>query len=295
MKRAIWTTVVLSIVCAAGLAHAQAQPAAGQPAPIIWDAFTKPYKKYPVHFKRMGKVNVVKVKEGDVVKKDDVLMEQDTTEEKAELAILKFDAENEYPVKGAEMKFNLAKLEFEAKDLLFKNDPGRKLERERAKAEMDVAEVQILQAKTELEQKKLKYEQQKTMVNNMTLKADSDGVVQELINDLGSTVDPTRPSLVIVQNNPLIVVVNLPGMGTLQLKPGETMRVSYDKKKWLDAKVSFLSPEANAMTRQGLRTVHLELPNAEGVPAGLPVYVEVPAKVMAGQNGGVGGVAASAR
>jgi multidrug resistance efflux pump len=296
MKRVIWAMVV-SIGAVAGMAQAQGQPAgaAQQASPIIEGAYTKPYKKFPVHFKQMGKVNVVKVKEGDVVKKDDILMEQDMAQEKAELAIYKLDAENRFPIQGAEMKHKLAQLEFEAKDKLFTNDPGRRLERERAKAEMDVAWVQIKQAETELEQKKLKYEQQQQMVNNMTLKADSDGVVQELINDLGSTVDPTKPSLVIVQNNPLVVVVHLPGMGTLQLKNGETIRVSYDRKNWMDAKVSYLSPEANAMTRQGLRTVHLELPNPEGVPAGLPVYVEVPPKVMAGQNGNVGGVAATAR
>jgi hypothetical protein len=37
------------------------------------------------------------------------------------------------------------------------------------------------------------------------------------------------------------------------------------------------------------------MPNPEGVPAGLPVHVEVPAKVLAGQNGNAGGVAATAR
>jgi multidrug efflux pump subunit AcrA (membrane-fusion protein) len=294
MKRVIWAMVV-SIGAVAGMAQAQGQPAgaAQQASPII-EAYTKPYKKFPVHFKQMGKINVVKVKEGDVVKKDDVLMEQDMTQEKAELAIYKFDAENRYPIEGAELKHKLAQLEFKAKERLYQNDKGRELEYERAKAEMDVAAVQIKQAETELEQKKLKYQQQQTVVDNMTLKADSEGVVQELLNDLGSTVDPTKPSLVIVQNNPLVVVVHLPGMGTLQLKNGEAIRVSYDRKTWMDAKVSYLSPEANAMTRQGLRTVHLELPNPDGVPAGLPVYVEVPPKVMAGQNGNAG-VAANAR
>jgi multidrug efflux pump subunit AcrA (membrane-fusion protein) len=265
---------------------AQAGAAAPAQATTILEAYTKPFKKYPVHFMKMGKVGEVKVKEGDVVKKGDPLMKQDTSVEEAEMAILKFDAENRYPIDAAEAKKRLAEVEFKAKDDLLKGDPGRRLEWERAKAELDVAAVQVKQAETELEQKKLKYQQQQTVVKNMTLVADSDGVVAELINDLGSTVDPTHPSLVLVQTNPVTVVVRLPSMATLQLKAGDKLRVSYDRKNWKDATVSFLSPEADAKTRLSLRTVHLDLPNPEAVPAGLQAYVEVPDKLMAVQNPG---------
>jgi RND family efflux transporter MFP subunit len=296
MKR-IWG-LILSVGVASGAgmiaapaaraqAQGQGQPAAGaqQAQTSIVEAYTKPFKKYSVHFMKMGKIGEVKVKEGDVVKKGDILMKQDTSVEEAELAILEFDARNTSPIVAAKAKLDLANVEFKAKDDLLKADPGRRLEWERAAADVKVADAQVKVAETELEQKKLKYQQQKTVIDKMTLRADSDGVVMELVNDLGSTVDPTRPSLTLVQVNPVTVVVRLPSMTTLQLKTGDKLRVSYDKKNWKEATVSFLSPEADAKTRLSLRTVHLDLPNPEGVPAGLQAYVEVPERLMAVQNG----------
>jgi multidrug efflux pump subunit AcrA (membrane-fusion protein) len=268
---------MVAAVAIASPALAQAQ---GQGSTVI-EVHTQPYKKFPVHFMRMGKISEVNVKLGDVVKKGDQLMKQDTSVEESELAILKFDAENLSAVKAAEKKFKLAELEFKMKERLYQSDKGRELEYERAKAEMEVAAVQVEQAKTELEQKKLKFKQQEVVVKNMTLRADSDGIVQELTNDLGSTVDPTHPSLVILQNSPVQAVLRLPSAATLTLKPGDKLRASYDKKNWREATVSFLSAEADAMTELSIRTIYLDLPNPEGVPAGLQAYVEVPDKLLA--------------
>jgi RND family efflux transporter MFP subunit len=291
MKRVI-SALVLCTVAAGGAAmifspvrvQAQGQPVKAGQSSII-EVHTQPYKKFPIHFMRMGKISEVHVKQGDAVKKGDPLMKQDTSVEEAELAILKFDAENLSAIKAAEKKLKLAELEFKMKERLYQNDKGRELEYERAKAEMEVAGVQVEQAKTELEQKKLKHNQQETILKNMTLRADSEGIVQELINDLGSTVDPTRPSLVIVQNNPVVAVLRLPSAATMSLKAGDKLRVSYDKKNWKDGTVTFMSAEADARTEESVRTIHLDVPNPEGVPAGLQAYVEVPDKLLAGAAG----------
>src|SRR5215216_1712240 len=106
MKR-LWG-IVLSMVVAAPASLAQAPgQGQGQGSSTIIEVHTQPYKKFPVHFMRMGKISEVNVKLGDVVKKGDQLMKQDTSIEEAELAILKFDAENELPVKAAEYKLTL--------------------------------------------------------------------------------------------------------------------------------------------------------------------------------------------
>jgi multidrug efflux system membrane fusion protein len=113
----------------------------------------------------------------------------------------------------------------------------------------------------------------------MTLLAPTDGVVKELINDIGSNIDPTKPVITVVENNPLLVEVQVPALASLQVKKGETLRVSYDKTTWKDATISFLSPQADAGS--GMRMIRLELPNPNGEPSGLQVFVELPDKLLA--------------
>jgi len=230
----------------------------------------------------MGIIRDVKVKEGDVVKKGDILLVQDDREDQAELRLLELDC-NEIPIKAAIEKANAAEVEFKYKDRM-KNDGAKvDLEWQKAKAEWEVAKYQVEQAKQELEQKKAKRDKQKQHVENMTLKAERDGVVKELINDVGSNIDPTKQVMTIVQNNPLTVQVQVPALASLQLKTNEKMRVSYDKKNWKDAKVTFLSPQADA--RSGWRMIHLELANPDGDPSGLQIFVELPDKLLATADG----------
>ncbi len=248
----------------------------------ITQGFTLPDKEYKVCFPTMGVIREVKIKEGDVIKKGDVLMKQDDREEVAELKLLDLDC-NDLPIKAAIEKAKAAEVEFQYKDKLKKDGAQNDLEWTRAKAEWDVLLVQIEQAKAELKQKEAKRDKQKQHVESMTLVAASDGVVKDLINDIGSNVDPTKPVITVVQNNPLTVEVQVPALASLQLKKNDKIRVSYDKKIWKDASVSFMSPQADA--RSGWRKIHLELPNPEGDPSGLQVFVELPEKLLASADG----------
>ena len=204
-------------------------------------------------------------------------MKQDDSEDRAELRILELDV-NDFPINAAQAKLKAAELDYQAKTNLNKASGGYSvLEVERALAERDVAKAQLDQAKQELEQKKAKRDKQTTHVNNMTMKADVNGVVKDLINDVGSNVDPTRPVMTVVDNSTLLVEVQVPAIASLQLKKGDTMRVSYDRKTWKDGTVSFMSPQADAQS--GMRMIRLEMPNPQGEPSGLQAFVELPEKL----------------
>jgi multidrug resistance efflux pump len=176
-----------------------------------------------------------------------------------------------------EAKLRVAESEYQSKLALKKSGAFNDLEVDRAKAERDVAAAQIEQAKDEVAQGEAKRDKQATHVTNMTLKADVDGVVKDLINDVGSNVDPTRPVMTLVDNSTLLVEVQVPAIASLQLKKGDPMRVSYDRKTWRDATVSFMSPQADAQS--GMRMIRLELPNPQGEPSGLQAFVELPEKL----------------
>lgn len=268
--------VSLLTICSGALAFAQTPGANNRIEP----GFTLPYLEYNICFPTIGVIKDVKVKEGDLVKKGDVLMVQNDDEERAELKILDIDANSDLPIKAAIAKRDVAKVEFEGKDRMKKaGNAFVELEWARAKAELEVAQLQVEQSQQEQEQKKAKRDKQATHIENMAIRAPEAGVVKQVLNQPGSNVDPTKPAIVLVANNPLLVQVNVSAIASLQLKKGDKMRVSYDKKDWRDASVSFLSPEADAGS--GLRVVKLELPNPNGDPAGLQIFVELPEKLMA--------------
>ncbi len=257
-------------------------PAAGGAERNITQALTLPFKEYKISFPTMGVIKEVRVKEGDVIKKGDMIMKQDDSEDRAELRLLELDV-NDYPIRAAEFKLEAAEAEFQGKERMKAQGAGSDLEWQHAKAERDVAKVQIEASRQELKQKEAKRDKQGIHVTNMTLLAPTDGVVKELINDIGSNIDPTKPVVTVVENNPLLVQVQVPALASLQLKTGEKLRVSYDKKSWKGAAVCFLSPEADAGA--GVRMIRLELPNPDGDPSGLQVFVELPDKLLASANG----------
>jgi RND family efflux transporter MFP subunit len=269
----------------AGAQQPQQQNALGIPSESnIQPAFTLPLKEYKISFPTMGVIKEVKVKEGDVVKKGDVLMKQDDSEDRAELRVL--DAAIKQAKGGiavGKAKLRVAESEFKSKTRLKNSGAFNELEVERAEAERDVAAEQIQQAESEVAQAEAKRDRQATHVENMTLKADVSGVVKELINDLGSNIDPTRPVLTIVDNSSLLVQVQVPAIASLQVKKGDKLRVSYDRKNWRDATVSFLDPQADAQS--GMRMLRLEMPNPQGEPSGLQAFVELPDKLLATADG----------
>ena len=94
MKRVAW---LLAVVVAGGAASTWTRgedkaalpplvlPQDRNSADRIQPALTEPNREYQISFPTMGVIKEVRVKEGEPVKKDQVLMVQDATEEVAEL------------------------------------------------------------------------------------------------------------------------------------------------------------------------------------------------------------------
>lgn len=242
---------------------------------------TKPADEKPVElrFKGAGLIKSVAVKKGDAVKADQVLMAQDDIDEQAELEIRKKDA-TDIRIKAAEVSADAKWAEFKRVKNIHDADGKNDAEFEKAQAEAKLADLNIVQEKQDLEVKKAKVEQQQKIVNRMTLHSPTDGIVQAVEAHVGEMVDPSKPAVVtIVNNNPLIVEVNLPTAQSLKLKIDQPMRVSYDRKNWKEARVSYLAPMADAAS--GMQTINLKLPNPENQVSGLQIYVELPDTLVA--------------
>src|SRR6266700_1233228 len=172
MKRVVW-----GLVAALGLGLFARAENAPVPDRNLRQAFTLPYKEYKVSFPTMGVIREVRIKEGDVIRKGDVLMVQDDREDRAELQILELDV-NPFAIDAAEAKLRAAEVELKFKENLNKVNGGTSmLEVEQKTAERDVAKAQRDSARQELKQKEAKRNKQQQHVENMSLKAETDGVV----------------------------------------------------------------------------------------------------------------------
>src|SRR6478735_5750285 len=109
MNRVVWRLVACAAVFCSPTALRADNPTSDR---NVKQAFTLPFKEYKISFPTMGVIKEVKVKEGDVIKKGDMIMKQDDSEDKAELRLLELDV-NEYPIKAAEFKLEAAEADFQ--------------------------------------------------------------------------------------------------------------------------------------------------------------------------------------
>ena len=279
--------VLLAGVCinAAAPNDAQTPPKAMDTQPGI----TRPSERRQLSLKMMDVIWDVKVKPGDAVKTGDVLLTEDTREEVINLQIVTLEAESEATVKGAEVAVEAAvvtlankEVEFKRVEDMFKKHVANPSEFDKAKLDVDIAKLEITKAKWDLEKVKVEHAQrgaqvkkQAAVIERMQIVSPIDGIVEDILLKKGEVVDPQKPVMVVVKNDPLWVEVFLPTNVSLKLKPGQELPVKYESDdKARPAKVIYLSPVADPGA--GVQLVRLELPNPEARPAGLQVTVIPP-------------------
>jgi RND family efflux transporter MFP subunit len=289
--------VLMAGVCisAAGPNSTQTMPKPTEPQPGI----TRPSERRQLSLKVMDVIWDVKVKPGDVVKAGDVLLTEDTREEVINLQIITLEAESEATVKGAEVaveasKVTLANKEVELKraEGMFANKVIGPSDYDKAKLDVDIAKLEISKAKWDLEktrvengQRKLQVKRQAATIDRMQISSPIDGIIEDVLLKKGEVVDPQKPVIIVVKNDPLWVEAFLPISVSMKLKIEQELQVKYDfEDKPRKAKVIFLNPVADASA--GVQMVRLELPNPEGKFAGMQVTVYPPgaaAPVAAGK------------
>jgi multidrug efflux system membrane fusion protein len=247
----------------------------------VLKGFTLPFGNKPtaLGFEGPGFVKTVNVKEGQHVKVGQILMTQDSSKEEFDLQGMRLDA-SDVAVKAAEAEYESQEANFSIIENAYKNNgAGNEAEYAKATADKKESALQIIKEKQDQKIKQAKVAKQEQIIKDMKLVSPVDGYVQTVESHVGENVDPSKPVLTIVQNDPLIVQMEMRTEMAQKLEIGRTMNVSYDQQKWMSAKVTFKQPMAN--TGGGTQTVHLELANPEGRDSGQFIYMELPADLTA--------------
>lgn len=252
--------------------------AMAQTAPDVVPGVTKPYAHPKPGVNGMGTVLELPVKEGQVVKKDDVLLRQDDRAEQVELQRLQKEAESNVRVEAAEADLKLKEAQYKREKDLLASGNSNPFAVEEAQSKWIYADAQAKVAKLEQEKAKLDAEKQRIKVDQMTIRSAYDGRVESIDVEVGDATDPQKPLMTIAQNDPLKIEFYLPTAQAKRLKMGQQLQVRYtDDENWMPAAVTYKAPIADAAS--DTQKIGLEMKNTDGHDSGMQVLVKLPPEV----------------
>ena len=148
-------------------------------------AITNPSADIILSFVQPGRITEVNIKEGQWVKAGQVLVQQDDSVEKIQLAQLKARSENTIQIEASEASLAQKRVDLKKLEKAAIRKAATELEVEHAKLEVKVAELSLQLATFEHGQAKRKYNELKVQVEKMGLKSPIDGKIEKIHVETG--------------------------------------------------------------------------------------------------------------
>ena len=243
------------------------------------EGISQPSADVALSFVRPGKIIKVPVKDGDKVKKGQLLSELDSELESSKISQLKAELLND--VKTRAEKAKIAQKEKDLQDLenAVKDGAG-------TQKEVDTAKLEILQMKFNLEtlefeklQIQQKIEEQEIYKSQSSLHSPVDGLIEKVDIETGESVERLKEVFRIVKVDPLWIDVNIPLENAGNLKEGAQLFVKFKDslgKHTITKKGSIIFRSAVADPGSETLNFRLEVENPELRLAGERVIVLVP-------------------
>jgi RND family efflux transporter MFP subunit len=247
-------------------------------------AITTPSADTTLSFVQPGRIAKVFIKEGDLVKADQFLVQQDDTVDRVRLAQLDADSTNMVNIEAGKASLAQKKVDLQKLERAASLNAATELEVEHAKLEVKIAELSLDLAIFEHEQAVRKYEEAKLKIDNMTLKSPIRGRIEKVEVETGESVNALESVVRVVQIDPLWIDVPVPLTNASTLTRDCTSQVYFPgpNKIVVDGKIIFIAAVADAGSST-LR-VRIEVPNKAKRPAGEHVTVVFSTSQEKGEN-----------
>lgn len=214
-----------------------------------------------------GQIASLPVKEGDVVKKGQVLLEMWNDDLNAQLRLAKSEIlASQARIKAACVIADVSKKEAKRLTSLRKKGLASDDKTEHAVGEAKSRQAACQAAKSTAEVSKARLSVAQAALERTQLKAPFDGTVAEITGELGEFVTPspigvpTPPAVDIIDTSCLYVLAPIDEVDAPEIKPGMPARISFDayKKKFFTGKVRRIAPYVFDREKQA-RTVDIEV------------------------------------
>lgn len=176
-----------------------------------------------------GSISVLKVREGDRVKKGQLLIQLDAQENQATAAVASAVIdEAQRGLDEAISRRKLADTTFDRYNNLFKEQAISRQEFDVKQSEKEVAAQGVARAESRLSQAREGSKASATMSGYTRIVAPVSGIVASKQADLGATVFPSQPLLTIEDDGSYQLELALPENVAAKVKPGTSLQVTLD-------------------------------------------------------------------
>ncbi|MBX3384371.1 MAG: efflux RND transporter periplasmic adaptor subunit [Phycisphaeraceae bacterium] len=242
-------------------------------------AVTNPGIDAVMGFSLPTQISEVLVRGGQEVSKGDLLIRGDDAEDLALLRLQKVRTETDLPVQRARKQMELAETEFRIQQEVAAKGGSSPQQVERAKLASEVARIDYENARVQQTQEVIQQERIEARVDKFRLRAPFDGVVDQVMMDMGQVVAENEKIIRIVSVDTLWLDAPAPTSDplTLTLKRGDPAWVLLDvagTPRLVEGKVKEAAPTADPASRT--RRIRVEIANPKGpdrLLSGEPCYV----------------------
>ena len=242
-----------------------------------YECLIEPNQTVEVRSSVEGVIEKVVVKRGDRVRAGQVLVQLESSVERAAVETARFRAEAGGRLAAAKNRFDYAsKKQIRSQELHSQNFVSAQV-RDEADAEKRISESELRDAQENSELARYEYRQAQDLLNRRMLRSPFNGVVMDrMLNpgDLAESGTGRKPILKLAQVEPLRVEVVLPIAAYGKLKAGDSAEVMPEGMggRYV-AKVTVIDSVFDSAS--GTFGARLELPNAAGkLPAGIRCRVD---------------------
>lgn len=255
----------------------------------VFDGIIEPSEVVDVGTPSRGVIARIEVEKSDEVRAGQVLVELDSTVERATAARAGAQSKIEGEIKLQQEKLAFAKRAYDRLDDLFISKAISTQKKDEAETEVAIAQYRLQKAKENQELAKLDLQRARAMLNQRRIKSPIAGVVMERFVSPGEFVDDT-PLLRLARIDPLQVEVVLPATMFGRLKKGMLALVHSELQQEQEYQAQVNIVDRVLDSASGTFRVRLLLPNPDyQIASGLKCTVSFPGledtSVLAGEEG----------
>ena len=236
-------------------------------------AVTIPSADVTLSFIQPGQIANVRIREGDLVKENQVLVQQDNAAEKEQLSMIREESEDTTQIEAQQAHLAQKREYLKSLEWAAERGAATEAEIEDAKLEVRIAEFSLQTARFNQEQNKRKYREARIRMDHMSMKSPITGRVEKVEVEVGESINGLTSAVRVVQTNPLWIDVHVPLEKGRTLSLNQTAQIVFPgfEQNVMKGKIIFISTVADAASST-LRA-RIEVPNKSNRPAGQQVSV----------------------
>lgn len=239
--------------------------------------FLEPYRDVDVASPEMGTLASVRVREGDVIERGQILATLDQAVLNASMDVARAAMEARGKLQSAEVELRLQSERLKKLEGLRRRQHASDEELNKAKAQQEIARSQVQAVQEELDVKTAEFARIKAQLELKRIRSPIDGTVTILSKDPGEFVSPTDPVVAkVVQLDPLLAVFSVPLSDARALQADQQVALHVGLARTLvKGKVEFVSPTVDPQS--ATVRVKVRIPNASRrLQSGDGCWLQVP-------------------